>query len=290
MPNIFANPRPISTAARAIRRLGKSAPTPTRAEPRRTCDVVLSPCLRWLSPCLHWLSPCLNKLIFLRPAHGGNRKNPRQFTIGFRARSDENHKGGGNESETKFPQTCPIYRGTRALRLARFPLPKKNANMRADAKSHICRENLKPGRSFTIDPQEKCQPVPMPSAPLRLHGSIGILAGTNGYIGNLAKLQRDLPPRRLRARDPQSAQPSWGTREKQRFSFHEAQPSWGHLETRRVSKEAQRKTHHQLRRSLAHAAGFHKHAQPFLAPAPRLLIPSPAQPPRANACGSPADP
>jgi hypothetical protein len=34
----------------------------------------------------------------------------------------------------------------------------------------------------------------------------------------LASLRKNLPPRRLRARKAQSSQPSWGTREKQRFS------------------------------------------------------------------------
>jgi hypothetical protein len=51
----------------------------------------------------------LGGLNFQTPSHGGNRKNLRHFTIGFHARREKNHKGGGNEPEVKFRRFCKFH-------------------------------------------------------------------------------------------------------------------------------------------------------------------------------------
>jgi hypothetical protein len=103
--------------------------------------------------------------IFLRPSHAGNRKNPRQFTIGFHARRAENHKGGGNEPELKFPQMRRFVEENTPFAALHFRYQKNFANIRTDAKSQIHREIPLLSPSFTIDPPEKRQAVPAPFAP-----------------------------------------------------------------------------------------------------------------------------
>jgi hypothetical protein len=104
--------------------------------------------------------------IFLRPSHAGNRKNPRQFTIGFHARRAENHKGGGNEPELKFPQMRRFVEENTPFAALDFRYQKNFANIRTGAKSQIHREIPLWALRSPSTRQKIARPFPRP---LRLH-------------------------------------------------------------------------------------------------------------------------
>jgi hypothetical protein len=186
------------------------------ASPRRPLPSVKTACPRWAIVALN-IALGRGRLNFQPPAHGGNRKNSRQFSIGLDARRRKNHKGGGNEPEMKSSRSCRFLEKNPRCTSCHFRHQKFFSNMRTDAESHVCRQKLKP-RSIVREPLGKMpdrSPALCVSAFRRFQSSVE----RNKWIFKQAGESRWKPgPTKAARTRPLPAQPSRGTREKQPFS------------------------------------------------------------------------